>query len=77
MSCTLCIAQHTKESNLSNFVIEYLGEFETEFENALYPVYQGPRWVRIVLFYHLFFADRVPDIKNLDPDPTINKLMGS
>ena len=26
---------HTAESNFSNFVIEYLGEIETEFENTL------------------------------------------
>ena len=26
---------HTAESNFSNFVIEYLGEMETEFENTL------------------------------------------
>ena len=26
---------HTAESNFSNFVIEYLGKIETEFENAL------------------------------------------
>ena len=26
---------HTAESNFSNFVIEYLGEIETEFKNAL------------------------------------------
>ena len=26
---------HTAESNLLNFVIEYLGEIETEFENNL------------------------------------------
>ena len=26
---------HTAESNFSNFVIEYLGEIETEFENIL------------------------------------------
>ena len=26
---------HTVESNFSNFVIEYLGEIETEFENTL------------------------------------------
>ena len=25
---------HTTESNFSNFVIEYLGEIETEFENT-------------------------------------------
>ena len=26
---------HIAESNFSNFVIEYLGEIETEFENTL------------------------------------------
>ena len=26
---------HTAESNFSNFVIEYLGEIETEFKNTL------------------------------------------
>ena len=26
---------HTAESNFSNFVIEYLGEIKTEFENTL------------------------------------------
>ena len=26
---------HTAESNFSNFVIEYLGKMETEFENTL------------------------------------------
>ena len=26
---------HTAESNFSNFVIEYLGEIETKFENTL------------------------------------------
>ena len=26
---------HATESNFSNFVIEYLGELETEFENTL------------------------------------------
>ena len=26
---------HTAESNFSNFVIEYLSEIETEFENTL------------------------------------------
>ena len=33
---------HTAESNFSNFVIEYLGEIETEFENT------SARWVRIM-----------------------------
>ena len=27
---------HTEESNFSIFVIEYLGEIETEFENSLF-----------------------------------------
>ena len=26
---------HTAESNISNFVIEYISEIETEFENTL------------------------------------------
>ena len=26
---------HTKESNFANFVIEYLGKIETQFENTL------------------------------------------
>ena len=28
-------SEYTAESNFSNFVIEYLGEIETEFENTL------------------------------------------
>ena len=41
---------HTAESNFSNFVIEYLGEMETKFENTLayLSIYQGSRWVRIM-----------------------------
>ena len=38
---------HIAELNFSIFMIEYLGEIETEFE-ILKPVYQGPRWVRIM-----------------------------
>jgi hypothetical protein len=33
-------------SGQSNFEFEYLGEFETEFENIL--EYQGPRYVRLM-----------------------------
>ena len=33
---------HTAESNFSNFVIEYLGEIETESKILFCPVYQGP-----------------------------------
>ena len=38
---------HTAESIFLNFVIEYLGEIETEFENTL-PCLSGPRWFRIM-----------------------------
>ena len=38
---------HIAELNFLIFVIEYLGEINTEFE-ILKPVYQGPRWVRIM-----------------------------
>ena len=31
----LCCVKHTTESNFSNFVIKYLGEIDTEFENTL------------------------------------------
>ena len=36
---------HTWESNFSNFVIEYLGETETEFQNTLLNFFGG-----IILF---------------------------
>ena len=36
---------HTAE--FLNFVMEYLGKIETEFE-ITFPVYQGPRWVQIM-----------------------------
>ena len=40
---------HTVESKFSNFLIEYLGELETEFDNTLAcAVCRGPRWVRIM-----------------------------
>ena len=38
---------HTTESNFSIFVIEYLGESKLN-SKILWPVYQGPRWVRIM-----------------------------
>ena len=38
---------HTAESKFSNFVIEYLGEIETEFE-ILKPIYPEPEWVRVM-----------------------------
>ena len=42
---------HTAKSNFSNFMIEYLGEYLGEIETnskILKPVYQGPRWIRIM-----------------------------
>ena len=42
----ICV-MHTVESIFFNFVIEYLGEIETEFENTL-PCLSGPRWFRIM-----------------------------
>ena len=38
---------HTVESEFSNFMIEFLGEIETEFENVV-AFYQGPRRIRIM-----------------------------
>ena len=51
---------HTAESNFSNFVIENLGEIETEFENTLacLSAFRAVFRVRIQL--------------NPDPDPVIN-----
>ena len=50
---------HTEESNFSNFVIEYLSEIETEFENT-YPVYQGPIWVQIMKKWMLKISWHTP-----------------
>ena len=38
---------HTTELNFSNLVIEYLGESKPN-SKILWPVYQGPGWVRIM-----------------------------
>ena len=43
----LCGVVHTAESNFSKFVIKYLGEIETEFENTLHCL-SWVQWVRIM-----------------------------
>ena len=54
---------HTVVSNFSNFVMEYLGEIETEFDNTL-ACFSGAQigsthGLKIEIFYWVFFLGTI------------------